>query len=225
MNRRIGSKFLFFSKKNKPDQASSEKFVVGDIFERPFLWVLLGFGLGVIFLFLIDGQKNENRMDSAISYPEELQGLSVQLLDTNRKLESLQQQSHARALKEDQLLLALDKIEKHLAAEANKAVAGIPEQKPVDIMEKELETVVIPATPASTVQVKKTTTPTRTASSSPPAPDGNPVAVPAKYTVQSGDTLFSIARRHEIPLARLLEQNGLKEGDVILVGQVLVLPR
>lgn len=46
-----------------------------------------------------------------------------------------------------------------------------------------------------------------------------------KYTVTSGDTLYRIAKNAGIPLARLMEANGLNEDSVIRAGDVLALPR
>ena len=43
------------------------------------------------------------------------------------------------------------------------------------------------------------------------------------YVVQSGDTLFSIAWRHELDLRDLIEWNGLQNPDLILIGQSLFL--
>src|SRR5690606_8823364 len=44
------------------------------------------------------------------------------------------------------------------------------------------------------------------------------------YVVQSGDTLFRIARAHDLSLAELRRLNGL-DSDVIRVGQRLVVRR
>ncbi|MEZ0328196.1 MAG: LysM peptidoglycan-binding domain-containing protein [Dissulfuribacterales bacterium] len=46
-------------------------------------------------------------------------------------------------------------------------------------------------------------------------------AVPATHTVQAGDTLFSIARRNNLPLERLLELNKLHRDSRIAAGQTL----
>ena len=42
-----------------------------------------------------------------------------------------------------------------------------------------------------------------------------------KYTIKKGDTLSTIARKHKIGLAYLLEVNGLKKTDVIQPNQVI----
>ena len=47
-----------------------------------------------------------------------------------------------------------------------------------------------------------------------------PVAT-VKYTVQKGDTLYSIARANGMKLADLLKLNGLSESSVIKAGQIL----
>ncbi|MCL5964954.1 MAG: LysM peptidoglycan-binding domain-containing protein, partial [Deinococcus sp.] len=44
------------------------------------------------------------------------------------------------------------------------------------------------------------------------------------YTVQPGDTLFSIARRYGTTLAQLAEINGIADPSKITAGQVLRLP-
>lgn len=44
------------------------------------------------------------------------------------------------------------------------------------------------------------------------------------YTVQAGDTLFSIAQAHGLPMSRVQEDNGLT-GQSLVPGQVLVLRR
>nr|WP_113368783.1 cell division endopeptidase DipM [Brucella intermedia] len=50
----------------------------------------------------------------------------------------------------------------------------------------------------------------------PPAPNGT-------YTVKSGDSLFSIAQKHNVPVEQLKKANGLSNG-AIRVGQALVIP-
>ena len=54
-----------------------------------------------------------------------------------------------------------------------------------------------------------------------------PSAVQARdqvYTVKSGDTLFSVARSHGVPLSELAERNGLGRSFHLNVGQRLVIP-
>lgn len=46
-------------------------------------------------------------------------------------------------------------------------------------------------------------------------------SVPATHTVQAGDTLFSIARKNNLPLERLLEINKLHRDSRIAAGQIL----
>jgi LysM repeat protein len=41
-----------------------------------------------------------------------------------------------------------------------------------------------------------------------------------RYTVKKGDTLYSIARKHKITVAKLKSLNGLETND-IFIGQVL----
>jgi len=44
------------------------------------------------------------------------------------------------------------------------------------------------------------------------------------YQVQPGDSLWSIARAHEVPLARLVKANEIGPKEVLRVGQRLVIP-
>ncbi len=48
---------------------------------------------------------------------------------------------------------------------------------------------------------------------------------PVEYKVQSGDTLFSIARKHHTTTTEILEKNGLDRDSIIKVGLVLNVPR
>lgn len=65
------------------------------------------------------------------------------------------------------------------------------------------------------------------------APNGAPASAPygynintaGSYTVQPGDTLSSIAARHQVSLADLYRANNLTGTSVIKVGQQLVIPQ
>jgi murein DD-endopeptidase MepM/ murein hydrolase activator NlpD len=62
-----------------------------------------------------------------------------------------------------------------------------------------------------------------------PTPDA-PHPLPAardtadQYTIQSGDTLFSIAQSHGVTLDALMQANGLNEASVISAGSVINIP-
>ncbi len=55
-----------------------------------------------------------------------------------------------------------------------------------------------------------------------PAPGGSASGA-RTYTVQAGDTLFSIARRNNTTVDTLVRLNGLSNANVLFVGQVLIL--
>ena len=44
------------------------------------------------------------------------------------------------------------------------------------------------------------------------------------YTVQKGDTYYSISKKYNISLQELYSANGINENDVLKVGQVLKIP-
>src|SRR5262245_52427428 len=44
------------------------------------------------------------------------------------------------------------------------------------------------------------------------------------YTVKPKDTLYDLARRHEIPVGQLAERNGLTKSSRLYVGQRLIIP-
>ncbi|SDN79811.1 LysM peptidoglycan-binding domain-containing protein [Alkalicoccus daliensis] len=46
-----------------------------------------------------------------------------------------------------------------------------------------------------------------------------------KYTVKSGDTLYSIAKRHGVTVSQMVSANKLSNANLIRVGQVLTIPK
>jgi LysM repeat protein len=77
------------------------------------------------------------------------------------------------------------------------------------------------ATPVPTAQ--PTSAPT-VAPTSAPSSVSTPSAQPQTYVVQPGDTLNGIAVRFGTTVQALQQANGLGASDVILVGQVLIIP-
>ena len=68
-------------------------------------------------------------------------------------------------------------------------------------------------------QIKKKTTKTKISKRS------NKSKSPVEYKVQSGDTLFSIARKHHTTTREILTANNLDRDSIIKVGLVLNVPR
>ncbi len=62
-------------------------------------------------------------------------------------------------------------------------------------------------------------------STEPPAPTATPMPDgPFVYTIQSGDTLGSLALQFDVALEDLLEANNLSEDAILSVGQELIIP-
>ncbi|MGH2385930.1 MAG: LysM peptidoglycan-binding domain-containing protein [Candidatus Limnocylindria bacterium] len=84
------------------------------------------------------------------------------------------------------------------------------------------------ATPTATPS--PTPSPTQVPSPSPtvavtPAPTAQPPPPPQEtYVVQEGDTLAAIAQRFGTTVSALQAANGIEDPDVIVIGQVLVIP-
>ncbi len=65
------------------------------------------------------------------------------------------------------------------------------------------------------------------ASSSPapsatPKPQLSPQPSPASYTVKNGDTIYGIARAHDMKVSELMELNSLKQNSILKIGQRLM---
>ncbi|WP_088008243.1 polysaccharide deacetylase family protein [Indiicoccus explosivorum] len=55
-------------------------------------------------------------------------------------------------------------------------------------------------------------------------PTGTPPSTVKTYTVQAGDTLYSIALRFNVTVEQLAAANGITDPSLIRVGQVLIIP-
>jgi murein DD-endopeptidase MepM/ murein hydrolase activator NlpD len=90
-----------------------------------------------------------------------------------------------------------------------------------------------PATPAdasaapSDAAPADTNAPAANAPADQPVPDAvasTPPATPKSYTVQTGDTIYSIAKRNGVSVDAILWANKLTDPNVVKVGQTLVIP-
>ncbi|MDE2636657.1 MAG: LysM peptidoglycan-binding domain-containing protein [Chloroflexota bacterium] len=57
-----------------------------------------------------------------------------------------------------------------------------------------------------------------------PTPTPLPTSIPVTYTVQSGDTLSTIAALYGLSIVELAQLNGISNFDALSVGQVLIIP-
>jgi len=57
---------------------------------------------------------------------------------------------------------------------------------------------------------------------------GNPASgeqqITRTYRVQTGDNLYNIALRFNVPLNRLIQANGILDANRLYLGQVLIIP-
>ena len=86
--------------------------------------------------------------------------------------------------------------------------------------------IVAPTTPPTVTPT--TQTPVTVAQTIPPTPPTQPPEVDVDgivlYTVEAGDTLFSIAQRFGVTLDALAETNGISNPDIIFEGDTLTIP-
>ena len=83
------------------------------------------------------------------------------------------------------------------------------------------------APPPDTAAVTVAPPPDTVAVTVAPPPDTAPtpvVVTPLIYTVQPGDTLFSIARQFDVSVDELIELNNIDNPDVIYVDATLTIP-
>ena len=79
----------------------------------------------------------------------------------------------------------------------------------------------IPLTPGPTTVSVAQATPTIVAAATPVLATSTPTLGQFEYTVQWGDTLFSLARRFNTTVEAIVALNGLQDPTLIRVGQVL----
>lgn len=81
-------------------------------------------------------------------------------------------------------------------------------------------------TPTAQPNVQPTEAVTTLPSETPP-PSGPPPAVPEEqvYTVQSGDTLSSIAKDFDTSVSLLMDRNNITDPSLLQIGQVIIIPR
>jgi len=110
------------------------------------------------------------------------------------------------------------------AADGLASLVARPSATPTPSADSTIEPTSSVAAATATPDVAPTPTPLPVtpvpATPTPPSPAGT-----QSYVVQEGDTLSAIAARFATTVAAIQAANGLGEGDVINIGQVLVIPQ
>ncbi|TWI66963.1 LysM domain-containing protein [Desulfobotulus alkaliphilus] len=198
--------------------------------EMPFVW--LGAGLVavlVLFLLFFPGRSDEPVFPSAGGAGAEYAEISDRLDRLASAMESLRMQrmfSESGVPDQEELVAAIRKLNADLSlqiAALSKKMDGL--QAAVEERNRTLAPAPPKAAEATgedaTVKTRRSSTPkTEPASPAAPPPSGRGL----EYSVQRGDTLFSIARKHGVSLGSLLEANRMKQSDPIHPGQRLKIP-
>ncbi|MBS0012449.1 MAG: LysM peptidoglycan-binding domain-containing protein [Desulfobacterales bacterium] len=199
---------------------------------RKLLLLLLAGGGAAIFLILLisfftggpdQRQAVENRksinLGSAEKLPDsEASGGVLRLQATLADLQSRVTANH------DQVLGGVQQIQEQLD-EQSETFQNLKEQiealgKRAEELENELQASVQAIQEARTAAGSSAAAP-KPEPSPEPAEKKSQTADRKQYTVQENDTLYSIARNHDIGLETLLEINGLDENSVIHPGDKL----
>ncbi|MBM4429570.1 MAG: LysM peptidoglycan-binding domain-containing protein [Chloroflexi bacterium] len=112
------------------------------------------------------------------------------------------------------------------AAAATATPAAVPPSAtPTHVVTQQPPPTGIPLTPGPTIISVAQTTPTPLSQPAVPGPTAAPTALPStgqfEYTVQWGDTLFSLAQRFNTTVDAIVRLNGLSDSNQIRAGQVL----
>lgn len=108
--------------------------------------------------------------------------------------------------------------------EVTVAQASVKPQPAASVSPTAVPTLEPTAVPTPEPLVVRSAAPAAHASVPPrPAPTAHKEAA-TTYTVQSGDTLFSIAKRYGVSTQSLASQNGVSDNGLVKVGQQLKVP-
>jgi LysM repeat protein len=128
-----------------------------------------------------------------------------------------------------QLMLRLVTLEKELQSLANKAgtVNQLTElTSKVAALQDRIEALSVDSRVASLDKRRNQSEPAAQA----PQPEPQKKAAPAKperkkltYTVRRGDTLFTVAQRYKVRMKDLMAWNDIKRGDILRIGEKLVI--
>ena len=78
--------------------------------------------------------------------------------------------------------------------------------------------------PATGTATRVVTTPAASSATSVSTSPSTGVTYPFTYTVQTGDSISVIAKRFNVPAAKIMAANNITNPDLIKVGQVLIIP-
>ncbi|MCW7753727.1 LysM peptidoglycan-binding domain-containing protein [Desulfobotulus sp. H1] len=192
--------------------------------EMPFVW--LGAGLVmvlILFLLFFPGRSSEPVFSTGSIEPTDLAGISDRLDKLASSVESMRMQrmfSEPGPGDQEELLTAIRKLNADLSmqiAALSKKMDGLeaPAVSAVSAPQK------VRPTAGSTERPSVTESQAPLKSRTTQTPSSADVT---EYRIQQGDTLYSIALKHKVPLAKLLEANNMTANDPIHPGQRLKIP-
>jgi len=132
--------------------------------------------------------------------------MRAQLLDLHQALDRALSEREAMSLELEMVRTEREALLAQLAAERDDTGEALPAAESL----------------ASAAPVSVIVAPTRPAQPEPRAEPAPAAARPATYVARSGDTLWSIARAHELSLPELLALNGLSPDHMLRSGEKLV---
>ncbi len=192
--------------------------LLSDLMGNPFVW---GCGIAfamIVLLFIFWPKSDENE---AVAKIESL-AQKIEMLE-NRVfiLESSFENAAIKSKSADQPIKVFEERIQQLEASVNQRTEKV--NGALQVFMKRLTALEErPVPPPTQVSAKPPEKPAAPAKTEKPKPKPAPEKSPEKYhTVVQGDTLYSIGRKYEISVEKLMEVNGIGQASPIVPGQKL----